>query len=73
MRNDFHQRARFGKKPPKLAINFFLPHRRTKNRVSAGRQGIRAATTYPLFLWITLCIRVRKLVGSERIRGLRMN
>ena len=41
--------------------------------VFCGLRCKRAESSYPLFLWITMCIRVRKLVVSERWRGLRMN
>ncbi|WP_217990461.1 hypothetical protein, partial [Enterobacter hormaechei] len=46
---------------------------RGKNREFAGVHALRAVGSYPLFLWITLCIRVRKHAISERIRGLRPN
>ena len=39
----------------------------------AGWRGIGAGGSYPLFLWITMCIRVRKHEASERIRGLHAN
>ena len=52
--------------------NFLLPLR-GKNREFAEVHAVRAGGSYPLFLWITLCIRVRKLVGSESSCGLRMN
>ncbi|HAS1786585.1 TPA: hypothetical protein I4G64_17225 [Enterobacter cloacae] len=51
----------------------FLPPLRGKNREFAEVRAIRAGGSYPLFLWITLCIRVRKHAISERIRGLRPN
>ncbi|RYH42137.1 hypothetical protein EVY09_00800 [Enterobacter cloacae] len=52
--------------------NILLPLR-GKNREFAGVHAVRAGGSYPLFLWITLCIRVRKHAISERIRGLRPN
>ena len=52
--------------------NFLLPLR-GKNREFAEVHAVRAGGSYPLFLWITLCIRVRKHAISERIRGLRPN
>ncbi|HAS1790062.1 hypothetical protein CI630_10600 [Enterobacter hormaechei subsp. steigerwaltii] len=52
--------------------NFLLPLR-GKNREFAGVHAVRAGGSYPLFLWITLCIRVRKPAISERIRGLQPN
>jgi len=56
-----------GKKIPK---NFF----QGKNTVCEDfceRLPKRPGCTYPLFLWITLCIRVRKLSVNESGRGLR--
>ncbi|POU02583.1 hypothetical protein C3369_08990 [Escherichia sp. ESNIH1] len=53
--------------------NFFTCGPVTQNPIFAESQGVRAGDSYPLFLWITLCIRVRKRVQSERARGLGMN
>ncbi|AWC87264.1 hypothetical protein AM410_23690 [Enterobacter cloacae complex sp. FDA-CDC-AR_0164] len=46
---------------------------RGKSREFAERRSARAGSSYPLFLWITMCIRVRKHAISERRRGLRPN
>ncbi|AST69472.1 hypothetical protein BFG07_12720 [Kosakonia cowanii] len=51
---------------------FSLPLFDAEGEFGEGR-GARAGGSYPLFLWITLCIRVRKRAASERRRGLRMN
>ncbi|EBW7167791.1 hypothetical protein DQC54_08260 [Salmonella enterica subsp. enterica serovar Javiana] len=58
---------------PKIAIIFFYRPAKTSGADFVRRQGIRAGSSYPLFLWITLCIRVRKHNVSERRRGLRLN
>jgi hypothetical protein len=42
-------------------------------RVFCGLRCKRAESSYPLFLWITMCIRVRELAVSEDWRGLHMN
>ncbi|TCD18564.1 hypothetical protein E0D81_12580 [Lelliottia amnigena] len=57
----------------KRAINIFYGPAFGKNRDFAEWLSTWAGSSYPLFLWITMCIRVRKLQVSERIRGLRMN
>ncbi|ADO49292.1 hypothetical protein Entcl_3046 [[Enterobacter] lignolyticus SCF1] len=64
---------RLADKSQKIAIkNFLSSFFRVSFDLCEG-QGIWAADSYPLFLWITLCIRVRKHVAYERIRGLRLN
>jgi hypothetical protein len=64
---------RTSKKKPKIIWKniFSLPHR--EFRVFCGLRCKRPESSYPLFLWITMCIRVRKLAVSESGRGLRMN
>ncbi|AVH81972.1 hypothetical protein AL515_22680 [Citrobacter sp. FDAARGOS_156] len=66
-------RAPLADKYKKMAIIFFYPTRKEQVGVFARRQSARAGGSYPLFLWITLCIRVRKHNVSERRRGLRLN
>ena len=65
--------ASLADKYQKIAIIFFYPTRKDHQDVFARLQSIRAGGSYPLFLWITLCIRVRKHKVSERRRGLRLN
>ncbi|ASE45646.1 hypothetical protein B9P84_01115 [Citrobacter braakii] len=67
------QAASLADKYQKIAINFFYPSGKGSEGVFARLQSIRAGGSYPLFLWITLCIRVRKHNVSERRRGLRLN
>ncbi|OZU91689.1 hypothetical protein CIW66_17510 [Enterobacter cloacae] len=57
----------------KISDKNFLSPLRGKNREFAERQSAWAGRSYPLFLWITMCIRVRKHAISERRRGLRPN
>ena len=56
-----------------LVIKNFCAGETGQKAKSAERQGMRPGGSYPLFLWITLCIRVRKRVRSERRRGFGMN
>ncbi|AUO65154.1 hypothetical protein WM46_10460 [Citrobacter freundii complex sp. CFNIH2] len=56
-----------------LAIIFFYVLPGGSDREFARRQTIWPAGSYPPFLWITLCIRVRKHKASERIRSFQPN
>ncbi|OPX52921.1 hypothetical protein B5P53_06325 [Citrobacter portucalensis] len=72
-RSRLSQVASLADKYQKIAIIFFYPTRKDHQDVFARLQSVRAGGSYPLFLWITLCIRVRKHKVSERRRGLRLN
>jgi hypothetical protein len=61
------------KKSPKIIEKNIFEVQHREFRVFSGVRRKRAESSYPLFLWITMCIRVRKLAVSESGRGLRMN
>ncbi|PHH48198.1 hypothetical protein CRX51_21565 [Pluralibacter gergoviae] len=66
-------RASLADKNQKTAIKIFYVANFNTPTIFTNGQGIWATDSYPLFLWITLCIRVRKPVTGERRRGLRLN
>ena len=62
-----------GVRPAKFCYKFFFAARCANRRDLLRAVALWLGLSYPLFLWITLCIRVRKHATSESGRGLRLN